>query len=54
MADGGANDLIGLARDKRVGPQVLAVIQKAKEDKVLADSNHEINYLQRRVDCSFD
>ena len=38
-----------LVKDREMKKRVLAVVQKVKEDKVLADANHEINYLQRRV-----
>ncbi len=49
VADGSEDGRARLAREKRVRKQVLAVVQKAQEDKVLAGANHEINYLQRRV-----
>jgi len=49
VAEGNEDSQVRLAREKRVRTQVLSIVQKAKEDKVLADANHEINYLQRRV-----
>jgi len=49
VAVGNEDSRARLAREKRVRTQVLTFVQKAKEDKVLADANHEINYLQRRV-----
>ncbi len=49
VADGHEDGRVRLAREKRVRKQVLEVIQKSGEDKVLAEANHEINYLQKRV-----
>jgi hypothetical protein len=49
VAEGNDDSRVRLAREKRIRTQVLSIVQKAKEDKVLADANHEINYLQRRV-----
>jgi len=49
VAEGNEDSRVRLAREKRIRTQVLTVVQKAREDKVLADANHEINYLQRRV-----
>jgi hypothetical protein len=49
VAEGSPDSRARLAREKRVRTQVLAIVQKSAEDKVLAEANHEINYLQRRV-----
>jgi hypothetical protein len=49
VADGHEDGRVRLAREKRVRKQVLAVIQKTGEDKALADANHEVSYLQKRV-----
>ena len=49
IPDGNGDGRVQLAKEKRIRKQVLEVVQKAREDKVLADANHEINYLQRRV-----
>lgn len=47
VADGdGRGDL---AKEKEIRSQVLELVQKAKEEKVLAEANQEISYLQRRV-----
>jgi hypothetical protein len=37
------------AREKRIRKQVLEIVQKVSEDKVLADAQNEVSYLQRRV-----
>ena len=49
VADSHEDSRVRLAREKRVRKQVLTVIQKSGEDKILAEANHEINYLQKRV-----
>ena len=49
VAEGNEDSRVRLAREKRIRTQVLSIVQKAKEDKLLAEANHEINYLQRRV-----
>ena len=49
VADGGEDNRVRLAREKRVRKQVLAVINKSTEDKALANANHEVSYLQKRV-----
>lgn len=40
---------IQVTREKRVRKQVFEVVQKAREDKLLADAQNEVGYLQRRV-----
>lgn len=49
MVADGEDTHVKLAREKRIRRQVLEVIQKVKEQKVLTQANEEINYLQRRV-----
>ena len=48
VADG-EDARVKLAREKRVRRQVLEVVQKAREQKVVAQMNDEMAYLHRRV-----
>ncbi|PWT97372.1 MAG: hypothetical protein C5B53_08170 [Candidatus Melainabacteria bacterium] len=48
VADG-EDTRVRMAREKRIKRQVLETVQKAREQKVLADATTEIAYLQRRV-----
>ena len=48
VADG-EDTRVRIAREKRIKRQVLETVQKAREQKVLADATTEIAYLQRRV-----
>lgn len=43
-----------MAREKRIRRQVLEIVQKARETKILAQANEEIAYLQRRVIALLD
>lgn len=45
----GEDSRVRMAREKRIKRQVLETVQKAREQKVLADATTEIAYLQRRV-----
>ncbi len=49
MVADGEDTHVKLAREKRIRRQVLEVIQKVKEQKLLTQANEEISYLQRRV-----
>ncbi len=40
---------VKIAKEKRIRKQVVEIVQKAQEDKVLADAQNEVSYLQRRV-----
>ncbi len=49
MVAEGEDARVKLARERRVRRQVLEVVQKAREQKVLKEANDELAYLQRRV-----
>jgi DNA repair exonuclease SbcCD ATPase subunit len=49
MVADGEDTHVKLAREKRIRRQVLEVVQKVKEQKLLTQANEEISYLQRRV-----
>ncbi len=49
ITEDGEDSRVKLAREKRVRKQVFEVVQKAREDKVIADAQNEVSYLQRRV-----
>jgi len=49
VTEDGEDGRVKLTREKRVRKQVFEIVQKAREDKVLADAQHEVGYLQRRV-----
>ena len=48
VADG-EDTRVRIAREKRIKREVLETVQKAREQKILADATNEIAYLQRRV-----
>ncbi len=49
ITEDGEDSRVKLAREKRIRKQVFEVVQKAREDKVAADAQNEVSYLQRRV-----
>ena len=49
MVAEGDDERVKVAREKRVRRQVLDVVQKYKEQRVVSASQDEVSYLQRRV-----
>lgn len=49
IAEDGEDARVRQAREKRIRKQVVEIVEKAREDKVLTDAQNEISYLQRRV-----
>lgn len=40
---------VRIAKEKRIRKEVVEIVQRAQEDKVLAEAQNEVSYLQRRV-----